>query len=291
MNALKIGWVGLGNMGSVMASNLLQAGYELRVYNRSRNKEQSLIDAGAVAVSGVDELLVQSDIIFTMLSDDEAVKEIYNDRNGLLAGEVKGKLFIDMSTVAPQTALYLSARCEEKQADFLDAPVSGSVQPAAEGTLIIMAGGSQEIYQRALPLFGVLGKLSLHLGGPGAGCSAKVAINYLLAVNIQALAETVLFAESNGVSKENMLRIINEGACGNRLIQTKTPAVIQGAYPAAFALKYMVKDLKLARQSGLKAPLAAPLLDTFTGAMHNGLADEDLMAVIKYLDRLSDQIN
>ncbi len=284
MSNLKIGWVGLGNMGNAMAANILKAGYELQVFNRSREKEKELVSAGAVSAAGLKELARDCDIVFTMLADDNAVKSVYEDRDGLLSGIDEGKLLIDMSTVAPATSVYLAGLCQSHAVSFLDAPVSGSVQPATEGTLIIMVGGESEDYSQALPLFEVLGKLSLHLGGHGAGSSAKVAINYLLAVQTQALAETVLFAQHNGIDKERMLQIVNEGACGNKMSQLKTPSIIKGLFPAAFALKYIVKDLKLARQAGLDAPLAAPVLETFSGAMQAGLGDEDLMAVVKYLD-------
>ncbi|KEQ30317.1 6-phosphogluconate dehydrogenase [Pedobacter antarcticus 4BY] len=279
---MKIGWVGLGNMGNVMAANILKAGYELQVFNRSRGKEDELVSAGAVSAAGLEELARDCDIVFTMLADDNAVKSVYED--GLLSGIGQGKLLIDMSTVAPATSVYLAGLCQSHAVSFLDAPVSGSVQPATEGTLIIMVGGESEDYQQALPLFEVLGKLSLHLGGHGAGSSAKVAINYLLAVQTQALAETVLFAQRNGIDKERMLQIVNEGACGNKMSQLKTPSIIKGEFPAAFALKYIVKDLKLAKQAGLDAPLANPVLDTFSAAMQSGLGNEDLMAVVKYLD-------
>ncbi|SDL55228.1 NAD(P)-dependent oxidoreductase [Pedobacter antarcticus] len=282
MKNLKIGWVGLGNMGNVMAANILKAGYELHVFNRSRGKENELVSAGAVSAAGLEELARDCDIVFTMLADDNAVKSVYED--GLLSGIGQGKLLIDMSTVAPATSVYLAGLCQSHAVSFLDAPVSGSVQPATEGTLIIMVGGESEDYQQALPLFEVLGKLSLHLGGHGAGSSAKVAINYLLAVQTQALAETVLFAQRNGIDKERMLQIVNEGACGNKMSQLKTPSIIKGEFPAAFALKYIVKDLKLAKQAGLDSPLANPVLDTFSAAMQSGLGNEDLMAVVKYLD-------
>lgn len=282
MKNLKIGWVGLGNMGNVMAANILKAGYELQVFNRSRGKEDELVSAGAVSAAGLEELARDCDIVFTMLADDNAVKSVYED--GLLSGIGHGKLLIDMSTVAPATSVHLAGLCQSHAVSFLDAPVSGSVQPATEGTLIIMVGGESEDYQQALPLFEVLGKLSLHLGGHGAGSSAKVAINYLLAVQTQALAETVLFAQRNGIDKERMLQIVNEGACGNKMSQLKTPSIIKGEFPAAFALKYIVKDLKLAKQAGLDSPLANPVLDTFSAAMQSGLGNEDLMAVVKYLD-------
>ncbi len=280
MNKAKLGWAGLGNMGKAMAENLLKAGYELKVFNRNREKEQELIALGASSAANLQDLTSTCDVVFTMLSDDHAVKEVYQD---LLTNSAPDKLLIDMSTVAPETSRYLAALAHEKQACFLEAPVSGSVKPAQDGTLIILAAGEKEDYQKAEPFFDVLGKLSLFLGPAGAGSSAKVAINYLLAVNIQAVAETVLFAESNGISKEDMLTIINEGACGNGIIKLKTQSILKDEYPAAFALKYIVKDLKLAQGAGLKSPLSVPLLKSFSDAQAEGLGDEDLMAVIKHL--------
>lgn len=283
MNRLKIGWVGLGNMGTPMALNILNAGYDLIVYNRNREKEQELIDAGAVSATDLKALATEADVIFTMLSDDKAVKSVYNDADGILAADGTGKLMIDMSTVSPDTSRELSSLCQAKAAAFLEAPVSGSVLPAKNGQLIILAAGAKQDFDRAKPLLDVLGKLSMYLGEAGAGSSAKLAINYLLGINIQALAETVLFAEQNGISKSDMLTIINEGACGNGIIKLKTPAVLADEFPPAFALKYLVKDLKLAKGAGLNSPLSAPLLETFEAAADGGLADEDLMAVIKYL--------
>ncbi|SMD11574.1 NAD(P)-dependent oxidoreductase [Pedobacter nyackensis] len=283
MNKLKIGWAGLGNMGTPMALNILKAGYELTVFNRDKDKEQELIAAGARSAKSLQELASHCDVVFTMLSDDKAVKSVYNETDGLLSGSKTGTLMIDMSTVAPDTSRYLSALCKTKQVSFLDAPVSGSVQPAKEGKLIILVGGEAQDFEKAKPILDVLGKLALYLGTAGAGSSAKLAINYLLGINIQALAETVLFAEQNGISKENMLTIINEGACGNGIIKLKTPAVLNDNFPPAFALKYIVKDLKLAKGAGLNSPLSNPLLNTFEAAAADGLGEEDLMAVIKYL--------
>ncbi|MCD0490060.1 NAD(P)-dependent oxidoreductase [Pedobacter sp. MC2016-14] len=282
MKALKIGWAGLGNMGTAMASNLLKAGYEVIVYNRTRDKEAALTAAGASSAASLPDLVDSCDVIFTMLSDDHAVKAVYN-KEELLSEARAGKLFIDMSTVSPDTSKYLSSLCQKHEANFLDAPVSGSVKPAQDGTLIILAGGSIENYEKAKPLFDVLGKLSLHLGEAGAGSSAKLAINYLLGINILGLAETVLFAGKNGISKENMLTIINEGAVGNGLTKLKTPSILNNEFPAAFALKYIVKDLNLAKDAGLASPMSETLLSSFNQAVNQGLGDEDLMAVIKSL--------
>lgn len=285
MNRLKIGWVGLGNMGTPMAFNILNAGYDVIVFNRNKEKEQELVAAGATSATDLQALANEADVIFTMLSDDHAVKSVYNDTDGILAVNGTGKLMIDMSTVSPSTSRELSSLCQAKGAAFLEAPVSGSVLPARNGQLIILAAGAKPDFERAKPILDVLGKLSMYLGEAGAGSSAKLAINYLLGINIQALAETVLFAEQNGISKSDMLTIINEGACGNGIIKLKTPAVLADEFPPAFALKYLVKDLRLAKGAGLDSPLSAPLLETFEAAADSGLAEEDLMAVIKYLKK------
>ncbi len=283
--ALKIGWIGLGNMGNPMANNLLNAGLDLTVYNRTKNKEESLLQAGARSASSPQALMDSCDIIITMLSDDAAVKAIFEGPSGLLSSANSGKLIIDMSTVAPATSRYLSEACNKHQLNFLDAPVSGSVKPAQDGTLIILVGGTEENYAKAKPIFDILGKLSIHLGPTGAGSSAKLAINYLLGLNLQGLAETVLFAERNGISKENMLTIINESACGNGISKLKATSIINNSYPAAFALKHLVKDLRLAGEAGLNAALFNPLFESFQKAQEEGLGNEDVMAIIKSINQ------
>jgi 3-hydroxyisobutyrate dehydrogenase len=283
MSKQKIGWIGLGNMGNPMAKNLIKANYEVTVYNRTKEKEQELIQLGATSAASPQELLEKCDIVFTMLTNDEAVKEVFQNETGLLSKPVAGKLVINMSTISPETSRYLAAISNKHQIEFLEAPVSGSVKPAQDGTLIILAGGSTENYERAKPLFDLLGKSSLLLGEVGVGSSAKLAINYFLGLNIQGLAETVLFAEKNGVSRENMLAIVNEGACGNGITNIKTASLLSNQYPAAFALKHLHKDLNLAKNEGLDSPLFHPLLESFQKAQTNGLGEEDVMAIIKSL--------
>jgi 3-hydroxyisobutyrate dehydrogenase len=210
---------------------------------------------------------------------------MFNGDGGLMAGNVAGKLFINVSTVSPDTSRILAQSCQDKGASFMESPVSGSVKPAQDGTLIILAGGSDADYQKAKPLFEVLGKLSLLVGPVGAGAAAKLAINYLLGLNLQGLAETVLFANANGVKTEDMLTIINEGAIGNGITKLKSPAILKEEFPAAFALKHLAKDLRLAKEQGLETPLSTPLYDSFKQAQDAGLGDEDVMAIYSYLRR------
>jgi 3-hydroxyisobutyrate dehydrogenase len=283
MNQLKLGWIGLGNMGNPMVKNLLNAGFEVAVHNRTKEKESQSIEAGASSANSVQELMENCDVVLTMLSDDAAVKEIFDGPSGLLNRESPGKIIINMSTVSPATSRYLATNCSKREVTFIDAPVSGSVKPAQEGTLVILVGSTAESYEKVKPIFDVLGKISIHVGAAGVASSAKLAINYLLGLNLQGLAETIIFAENNGVSKEDMLSIINEGACGNGITKIKSTSILEDSYPAAFALKHLVKDLGLAKEAGLNTPLIEPLFDSYAAAQFEGLGDQDVMAIIKSL--------
>lgn len=283
MNKLKLGWIGLGNMGNPMVMNLLKAGFEVMVFNRTKGKEAPLIQAGATAAQHPIELMAKCDVIITMLSNDDAVKEVFEGTHGLLSKQNSGKLIINMSTVSPETSRYLAKKCSDQEVQFIDAPVSGSVKPAQDGTLVILVGSTTTNFELAKPIFDALGKVAIHVGDAGVASSAKLAINYLLGLNLQGLAETVLFAESNGVSKEDMLQIINAGACGNGITTIKTTSILNDSYPAAFALKHLVKDLRLAKEAGLDSPLIHPLYDSYATAEKEGLGDQDVMAILSSL--------
>jgi 3-hydroxyisobutyrate dehydrogenase len=285
MNTIKLGWAGLGNMGNPMVKNLLKAGYPVSVWNRTPKKEKEATEAGATAVDSPRKLTEASDIILVMVSNDQAVKEIFIGTDGLLATDCAGKLFINISTVSPDTSKIVAEECRKKNAGFVEAPVSGSVKPAQDATLIILAGGADQDFEKAKPVLEKLGKMVMHLGPVGAGSAAKLAINYLLGLNLQGLAETVLFAKQNGVNTEDMLTIINEGAVGNGITKGKSQAVLNNQFPAAFALKHLTKDLRLAREQGLRSPLSEPLYNSYKEAMEEGLGEEDAMAIMKYLDK------
>lgn len=278
MNEKKIGWIGLGHMGTPMALNLVKAGFNISVYNRTAEKMKPLTDAGAKACSSIAELREKVDIIFTMLSDDNATKTVYDS---LLSEKTTSKLIINMSTISPELAIKLSEKCTDAKAQYLDAPVSGSVKPATEGTLVILAGGTKQNYEEALPYFNKLGKLSLHLGEAGKGTMAKLAINYYMSLVVAGMAETVLFAEKQGINRDIMMQIINQSACGSGMSQMKTPSIIKNDYPAAFPLKYMLKDIRLIEKEGLQSPLTLASEEAFDAAAKSGYSDNDLMAVIQ----------
>ncbi|MDA5110057.1 NAD(P)-dependent oxidoreductase [Brevibacillus thermoruber] len=282
---MKIGWIGLGNMGIPMAGNLLAAGYEVKVWNRTPNKAEPLLARGAALAGSLAELAAECDIVFTMVSDDEAVKAVYTGPEGLLTSGARGTLAVDMSTVSPETSRFVAEQCRQACFRFLDAPVSGSVGPAKEGKLVIMVGGDESDFAQVKPLLDKLGKLALHLGPNGAGTSAKLAINLLLGITVQGAAETLLFARSMGIPTEQMLTIIAESAVGTPLIRGKEASILADDYPAAFALKHMAKDLRLAREKGVSTPLAESVAACYRAALEDGLGDLDVMAILRFLDR------
>jgi len=279
MNNTKLGWIGLGNMGNPMAKNLIKAGYDLSVYNRSADKTEDFKSTAKICQS-INELVKNSDIIFTMLTNDDAVNLVYKE---ILAEDLNGKLFIDCSTISQECSLANAKLVNAKNAGFIDAPVAGSTLPAKEGTLIMMAGGDEKDIERAKPYFEKLGKLTKHLGANGSGVAAKLSINYFLSLIYQGLAETVLFSEILGLERKDMLEIINESACGNGATKVKTPLLINDNYPAAFALDLMLKDILLAQKAGANFPLSQAMIDTYQDAHNKGLGKNDVIGIIEAL--------
>ena len=283
MSKTKIGWIGLGNMGIPMSEQFIKAGYPLQVYNRSKEKESALKAMGAGIASTPAELIESSDVVILMVSDDHAVRQIFNGAHGLLSGKVNGKIMINMSTVSPGVSKEMAELCSKTGHEYIDAPVSGSVKQAQEGQLVIMVGGTESAFLKVKPVLEVLGKMAMLVGGTGAGNSTKLAINSLLALYAQGLAETVIFANQQGVNTEDLLTLIGQGALGNIFTKIKGDAILKDHYQAAFALKHIVKDLNLAKDEGLSTPLAATALDTYQKA-EPSYGEEDIIAVIKQLN-------
>ncbi|WP_293885044.1 NAD(P)-dependent oxidoreductase [Sphingobacterium sp. UBA1498] len=276
MKIEKLGFIGLGNMGYPMAKNLEKAGFPLSVYNRNSSKtlgfEEHLIR------KDIAELVDQSDIIFSMLTNDDAVDDVYEK---ILHCNVKGKLFVDMSTISHEGSISTASKLKEKGGAFIDAPVAGSTKPAAEGSLIIMVGGESEHVHRATPYLEKMGKSIKHLGENGQGISAKLAINYFLSTIYQGLAETILFSDKLGINRGQMLEIINDSASGSGATKVKTPLLVEENYAPAFALDLMLKDIRLAQQAGADYPLLKALLETYAKAHENGFGQLDVIGIIE----------
>ncbi|HLZ89328.1 MAG TPA: NAD(P)-dependent oxidoreductase [Puia sp.] len=283
MNNTTIGWIGLGNMGTPLSQRLLGAGYSVTVYNRSKEKEAAFRAAGAGIAPTPAHLIKATDILFLMVSDDQAIRDVFTGDNGLLSAKTSGKLLINMSTVSPAISREFAAACAQQGNEYLDAPVSGSVKQAQEGQLVIMAGGSGTAYEKANPILQHLGKLVLHLGGPGSGNTAKLAINILLGFHAQGLAEAAIFAEHHGVKTADFMAILNNSALGNVFGKIKGDAIISDNYKAAFALKLIAKDLRLARAEGWDTPMAEVTWQSFQQAEAR-FGEEDIIAIKKQLD-------
>jgi len=277
----QIGWIGLGNMGTPMASNLSKAGFSLTVFNRSADKTKPFENTNITIAQNISELVGHSEIIFTMLSNDEAVSMVYYEILGMK--DISGKLFIDMSTISEELSVSIAQKLKQKNASFLDAPVAGSTQPATNGTLTIMVGGDVSDVTLALPYFEKLGKFIKHVGPNGKGIATKLSVNYFLSILYLGLAETVLFAENNGINRSDLLEIINESACGSGATKVKTPLLISEDYKPAFALSLMQKDVMLAQKNGVNFPLTDAIIETYTKALQSGMGNQDVISVINYL--------
>lgn len=281
MNAEKIGFIGLGNMGHPMAKNLEKAGFELAVFNRTIEKAEDFKERSTVC-NTVSEVVKNSDIIFTMLTNDTAVKAVYEE---ILSKDITGKLFVDMSTISPEATSEISSAVKIKEAGFIDAPVAGSTKPAADGTLIIMVGGEEKDLTRAEPYLQKLGKTIKHLGENGKGIAAKLSVNYFISTIYQGLAETILFSDKLGIERKDMLEIINESASGSGATKVKTPLLIEDNYNPAFALDLMLKDILLAKNAGADFPLSKTLIETYQSAHDEGFGKEDVMGIIQFLSK------
>jgi 3-hydroxyisobutyrate dehydrogenase len=284
-NSLKIGFIGLGNMGVPMVKNLVKAGYQVTVFNRNKEKSALLKQEIEVEIADTPALLMlESDVIISMLTNDAAVKEIYNSTDGLFSIKSNKELFvIDMSTVSPETSKELYAVAKEKGHAYLDAPVSGSVKPATEAQLVIMAGGDRDAFDKVKPIFDVLGKSATLLGESGSGNVAKLAINLFLGITIQGLSEAVLFANQNGISPDILLPLINNGPIGSGITKMKTDNLLTQDFKPAFALKLLTKDIGLAKDLGLETPIGNALMSTLKNALESGFGEEDMISIYKYL--------
>lgn len=287
MNITKIGWIGLGNMGVPMVKNLVKAGFEVTVYNRTTEKAEALKQEIGVGIADSPaDLVKDNDFIFTMLADDAALTDVYTGTNGILTASSGEKfLAIDMSTVSPEATQKVAGLCAMKGVGYLDAPVSGSVKPAEDAQLIIMVGGAEANFEKAQPVLSKLGKLSLHLGDNGAGNNAKLAINLFLAITIQGLSESLLFAQQQGIAAEQFLEIVNNGAIGSGITKLKSNNILQDNYKAAFALKHLAKDLRLAGQQGLHLPAGKAVAESYQQAENEGLGSDDMIAILKHLGK------
>ncbi|XP_041461180.1 putative oxidoreductase GLYR1 isoform X3 [Lytechinus variegatus] len=283
----KIGFIGLGLMGTGMAMNLIKAGHDVTVWNRTSEKCEEFVKAGASQAETVSDLVSSCDITFSMVSDSEAVRAIVFGENGVLDGISDGKAFVDMSTVDIGTVTGVAEAVQARDGRFLEAPVCGSVQPAMEGSLIIIAAGDKELFDECESCFQSMGKKAFYLTDTGNAARMKLVINMIIGSVMCSFAEGMALADKSGLSQSVLLDILNLGSIANPLISGKGKAILANKYPPAFPLKYQQKDLKLAlamsEQVDQPLPVSSAVNEQYKRAKNMGLGDKDTSAIYKSL--------
>jgi len=254
----KIGWIGTGVMGKSMCMHILKAGYEIFVYNRTKEKAMELIDAGARWCSSPKEVAEQCKIIFTIVGFPQDVKEVYLGENGILAGIEKGSILVDMTTSEPTLAQRIYEKASDLAVSSIDAPVSGGDVGAREGTLAIMAGGDNETYYKVLPFFKLMGKNIAYMGIAGAGQHTKMSNQILIASTMIGVVESLLYAYRAGNDLSEVISVIGKGAAGCWSINNLGPRIVDRNFDPGFYIKHFIKDMGIALQEAKQMNLSLP---------------------------------
>ena len=289
--AESIGFIGLGIMGRGMARNLLKAGFDLRVWNRTASRVQPLLEEGAIAGSSPSDVAAYSDIIITCVSDTPDVLEVILGEQGVIQGARAGSLVIDCSTISPQVTKDVSAQLGEKGVHMLDAPISGGSEGAAKGTLSIMVGGDLQQFERAEAVFSAMGKTITHVGESGAGQTVKLVNQILVVVTMLAVGEGLLFAQAGGLDLNKTLAAVSGGAAGSWMLSNRGPQVVDRDWRPGFTIDLQQKDLRLVLEAADQ--LGVPLLGTsavfqlYRTLQQQGLGAEGNHALAKALENLA----
>ena len=281
----KVAVLGLGIMGSGMARRLLSEGFALTVYNRSREKCVPFASQGALTAATPCEAASTSQIVISMVADDEASRKIWLGENGALAGSAAGSLLIESSTLSSDWIHELAARAGDRECQFLDAPVTGTKPHAASGELVFLVGGSDDAVRAAQPIFSVLGRATFHLGPTGSGTLMKLVNNFICGVQAASLAEGLKLLESGGLNRTQAMSILTAGAPGSGIVKRVSERVAANEYTPNFILRWMAKDLSYALQEAsarkLSLQTGSAALSIFQRAIAAGYGDEDFSAVAK----------
>jgi 2-hydroxy-3-oxopropionate reductase len=287
--AEKVGFIGLGIMGRPMAKNLMDAGYELVVHNRSPEKAEELAEEGnATAAGSPREVAEACDIVITMLPDSPDVEAVVAGEGGILEGLRDGALLVDMSTISPVVTEELAEKIREKGASMLDAPVSGGDVGAIEGALSIMVGGSQQDFERARPLFDVMGKVATHVGPIGAGQVVKACNQIVVALTIEAVSEALVLGSKGGVAPEKLVEALSGGLAGSAVMEAKKEKFFSHDFEPGFRIELHHKDLGIAlaagREYGVALPVTAIVDQMLEASKAKGRGDRDHSALLNLLE-------
>jgi 3-hydroxyisobutyrate dehydrogenase-like beta-hydroxyacid dehydrogenase len=286
----KIGLIGLGLMGRPMGMNLLKAGHSLTVWNRTPLRAQDLVVAGAVLAKTPREVAAASDVLLTMVSDPPALESVLwgneGKNDGALGGLKAGSIYIDCSTVSPVLEEKIAGACQERGVRFLDAPVTGGDWGAREGNLVFMVGGDAETLKEVEPVLGVMGRRWFHLGPHGAGQTIKLAMNALLALQVNAMAEAIALVMKAGLSGEQLIEVMQASMARSGLLDLKSPLMLKGDFKPSFPLRLMHKDLglalDLANQLGVALPTTAASREVYNYVKGQAKEDLDYSAVMRF---------
>jgi 3-hydroxyisobutyrate dehydrogenase-like beta-hydroxyacid dehydrogenase len=289
----RIGFVGLGIMGSLQAANLARAGYELTVYNRTRaTAEDWVAEHGGTVADSPAAVGAASDVVISMVVDGDQVREALLGEDGVVQGAAAGVLCVDMSTIAPEQTRAIGAELAEHGLSMLDAPVTGSSPKAQDGTLTIMAGGDGADYARAEPLLRVMGELVLHVGALGQGEMIKLINNSVAAANAATVGEALIVGQRTGVDLDALVQVMAKGSGGSAMLTLKSGPMREHDYTTLFKLEHMLKDVRLCLDEGQAAGVpfaaAARARDVLVAAMARGHADDDFAALIETLEAFAD---
>jgi len=288
---MKLGFVGLGAMGSGMVRRLLAADHTVYGYNRTPAKAEPLIELGLQWRDSPREVAAEADVVFTMVTNVKALQAVTEGTEGILAGLAPGKVYVDMSTVSPTASRELAARVSELGAAMLDAPVSGSLSTLEAGQLSIMVGGAEATLARVEPILRDIGPTVTRVGDNGQAVLMKIAVNLSLAVQMLAFSEGVLLAEKSGIDREVAVDVMTKSVIASPMVKYRGPFVLEMPAEAWFDVNMMQKDLQLALEAGheveVPMPTTAATNQVLTAARAMGLADRDFAVVFEALAQMS----
>ncbi len=288
---MKIGFIGLGIMGKPMSKNLLKAGYELIVVDRNQKAVDEVVAAGAKSAATAKEAAQQADIIITMLPNSPHVKEVVLGENGVLDGAKKGTVFIDMSSIAPLVSRELAAKLAEKGVEMLDAPVSGGEPKAIDGTMSVMVGGKQEVFDTCYPVMKAMAGSVVRTGEVGAGNVTKLANQVIVALNIAAVSEALVLASKAGVEPDLVYQAIRGGLAGSTVLDAKAPLMMDRKFDPGFRISLHIKDLanvlETSHDMGVPLPLTAAVMEMMQALKVDGMGDGDHGSLVKYYEKMA----
>lgn len=290
---MKIGFIGLGIMGKPMSKNLLKAGYELVVLDLRREAVDELKALGSESASSPKEIANRADVVITMLPNSPEVREVVFGEEGILEAAAPGKTLIDMSSIAPLASQEVGEALGRKGMEMLDAPVSGGEPKAVDGTLAVMVGGKREVFDANDPIMDSMAGSVVYVGPLGAGNTAKLCNQIVVALNIAAVSEALVLAKKAGFSPDLVYKAIRGGLAGSTVMDAKAPMMMDRNFKPGFRIDLHIKDmanvLDTSRAVGVPLPLAAQVMETMQAVKQDGSGVEDHAAIVKYYEKIANQ--